>query len=234
MGDSDRRRGLLWPTVITALGVLILVGLGTWQLHRLAWKEKIVRSIEAHSTAPVLDGLPDDVPPAELAFRHVRLTGTFLHDKEMYLTGRTHKGVVGLHVVTPLRLEDGRIVLVDRGWVPPDRAEPRLRSEGLSDEPVEVEGMIRTKAHRGPLTPDNRPDQNLWFHINVSEMAKYAGVALLPFYVEAGSAVNPGGYPVGSDRPIEVRNDHLQYAATWYALAVALVVIYVVYRRRQR
>lgn len=234
MSGSDRRARLLWPTVITVLGIAVLVGLGTWQLHRLAGKERIIESIEAHSAGPVLDGLPADTPPSDLAYRRVHLSGTFLHDKEMYLTGRTHKGVVGLHVVTPLQLEDGRVVLVDRGWVPPDRAEPRLRSEGRSDETVEVDGMIRTKAQSGPLTPNNRPDQNLWFHISISEMAKYAGVALLPYYIEAGSAANPGGYPVGSDRPVEVRNDHLQYALTWYALAVALGVIYLIYLRRRR
>jgi surfeit locus 1 family protein len=133
-----------------------------------------------------------------------------------------------------LVLADGRTILVDRGWVPPDRAEPRLRQEGVSQEPAEVEGVIRAVSERGPFTPDNRPDQNLWFTIDVPAMAAFTGIELLPSVVEAGPAANPGGYPVGQDRPIEVPNDHLQYALTWYALAVALAVIYVIFLRRRR
>ncbi len=234
MSRSDRRPRLLWPTVIAALGIIVLVGLGTWQIHRLARKERLIEAIEANRAAPVLEMIPADARPGDLVFRRVHLSGRFLHDKEMYLTGRTHKGVVGLHVVTPLVLADGRTVLVDRGWVPPDRAEPRLRQEGVSQEPAEVEGMIRAVSERGPFTPDNRPDQNLWFTIDVPAMAAFTGIELLPSVVEAGPAANPGGYPVGQDRPIEVPNDHLQYALTWYALAVALAVIYVIFLRRRR
>jgi surfeit locus 1 family protein len=85
------------------------------------------------------------------------------------------------------------------------------------------------------LLPNNRPDLNYWFWGDLPAMAKAAKldpVRVAPFYIDADAAPNPGGWPKGGTTRLELPNNHLQYALTWFSLAVALIVIYVVYHRR--
>lgn len=83
--------------------------------------------------------------------------------------------------------------------------------------------------------PDNRPRDGVWHYVDVVAMAARARIAgAAPFYIVAGPAPNPGGYPIGAETRLTMRNDHLQYVLTWYALAAALVVIYLLYHRRRR
>ncbi len=88
---------------------------------------------------------------------------------------------------------------------------------------------------KGMFTPDNRPGENFWFYVDVPAMAAHAGLKRMhPFVIEAGPAANPGGFPIGGQSRVKLRNDHLQYAITWYSLAAALLVIYVLYHRREQ
>ncbi len=233
-----RFRPALWPTLFTLPALVALLGLGTWQLHRLDWKEGLIAEREARSTAPAMV-LPREIAdPEVLEFRRVRLAGRFLHEAEMYLTGRTYRRQVGVHVVTPMVLADGRGLLVDRGWVPMSRKDPASRAEGQPEGPVVVEALLRTGGWKGSarFRPDNQPEDNTWFWIDPEAMAARAGLKdpVTAVYAAAGPAENPGGLPVGGQTKITLRNDHLQYAITWYALAVALVVIYLVYHLRRR
>jgi surfeit locus 1 family protein len=229
-------RPTFWPTVFSIPAFLVLVGLGTWQVERLHWKERLIAERHAGVTAPPV-ALPRDRDEArDLEFRRVRLGGQFLHEKELYLAATNDKGTVGKHVLTPLRLDDGRVVLVNRGFVPDERKDPARRAEGQLGGTVEVEGLLRLAPETKPhwFVPDNRPDRNFWFYVDLPAMARAAELdAVLPFYVDAGDAPNPGGWPKGGTTRIELPNDHRQYAMTWYALAIALAVIYFLYHRRK-
>ncbi len=227
-----RFRLTLVPTLVTVPAVLAMLGLGTWQVERLEWKRELIASRTAHVTAPPI-ALPEaGADGAELEFHRVRLTGAFLHDREMYLGARSLNGNVGYHVVTPLERNDGSHVLVDRGWVPLERKAPETRPLGQLQGQVTVEGVIRTGGRKGRFVPDNVPEENFWFYVDVAAMAAHAGLgALPPFYVEAVAADVPGGLPIGGQARINIPNDHLEYAITWYALALALVVIYLLYHR---
>src|ERR1700687_3115145 len=115
-------RPTLWPTVFTVPAVLLMLGLGVWQIQRLHWKEGLIAERVERTTAPAiaLPGPNDDISAAE--FRHVGLTGEFLHDKELFLGARSLNDNTGYHVVTPFRLADNRGVLVDCGGVRLDHA----------------------------------------------------------------------------------------------------------------
>ena len=229
-----RFRPTLWPTVFTIPTLIVLLALGTWQVERLAWKQELIDRLQARSAGPAVD-LPvgiDDVAGWE--FRNVRLKGRYLHERELYLLGRSKSGEAGVHVLTPL-VRDGKrgTVLVDRGWVPPERRDPATRSKGQIAGPVEVEGMVRIAKPQGFFTPDNEPGQNLWFFFDPVPMAAAAGLGSLPdYYVLSNDDKLPGGLPKGRQWRLDIRNDHLQYAITWYSFAVALLVIYVVYHRQ--
>lgn len=239
-----RFRPTLWPTVFTIPALLVLVGLGTWQLERLQWKTALIAEIQGRVSVPaeplpaMLAAAGDDLPSVQ--YRRVSLTGAFRHDAEMYLAARSMNGNVGYHVVTPFDLADGGTVLVDRGWVPPERKLPAQRPEGQVDGEVTIEGVVRVpRAEKSWLQPDNEPHNNMWFWVDLPAMAEHArlgavGTDLAPVYVEAGPAENPGGFPIGGQTRVNLPNDHLQYAITWYALAVILAVIYVIYHRKPR
>jgi surfeit locus 1 family protein len=233
-------RPTLWPTLFTLPVLIVLVGLGIWQLERLQWKEQLIADRTARTTAAPV-ALPaagaslgaDEI--AALDFRRAAATGMFLHDRELLLTARTMAGAVGYQIVTPLRLSDGGFLLVNRGWVPEDRKDPASRLEGQVAGSVEVDGVMRAPAAQHWLQPDNEPAENVWFWADLPAMAAASGVSerVVPLFLEAGSAPNPGGYPIGGQTRINLPNDHLQYAITWFSLAAALAVIYVVYHRRR-
>jgi surfeit locus 1 family protein len=235
-------RPALWPTVFTIPALIVLFGLGTWQVQRLHWKEELIAERTARTTAaPIaLPAAGTQLSAAALAaldYRHGAATGVFLHEREMYLAARTMEGSVGYQIVTPLRQADGGVVFVNRGWVPEASKNPAKRPEGQVGGPVTVDGAIRVPGLQHWLQPDNEPARNIWFWSDLPAMAAHAGVApdkLVPVFLEAGPAPNPGGLPVGGQSRVNLPNDHLQYAITWYALAVGLAVIYVLYHRKPR
>lgn len=238
MGPPERRGRPAWLLLaLTILAFLVLLGLGTWQIERLQWKEALVAARHAAVTAPAID------PPADLAtargleFRHIRVAGRFVHDKELYVGATSEQGLPGYFVVTPLARPDGSTLLVNRGWIPEARRNPATRAAGQVEGPVTVEGLLRLPPEGRPswFIPDNSPTRNYWFYVDVPAMADAAGLArVLPYYIDADNAPNPGGLPIGGQTRLTLPNDHLQYAITWYALALALVVIYFLYRRRER
>jgi surfeit locus 1 family protein len=235
-------RPTFWPTVFTIPALLVLLGLGSWQLDRMHWKDALIAGRTARTAAApmILPAAGTELSPSALAdieYRRATATGRFLHDREMYLAARTLQGAIGYQVVTPLQQTDGSIVLVNRGWVPADRKDPARRAEGQTQGIVTVEGAVRAPGRQHWLQPDNEPAKNLWFWSDLSAMARQASVPaerLVPVFLEAGPAPNPGGLPAGGQTRVNLPNDHLQYAITWYALAVGLAAIYVVYHWRRR
>jgi surfeit locus 1 family protein len=231
-----RFRPTFWATLFTVPALAVLVALGIWQLQRLAWKDALIAERQARSAAPAMT-LPAEIDdPEALAFTRVRVRGSFLHEAEMYLVARPLAGRPGLHVVTPLVLEDGRALLVDRGWVPEARKDPATRAEGQLAGVVELEGLLRIGGWTGYswLKPENQPAENVWYRVEPAAMAEAADLAraVTAVYLDAGPAENPGGLPKGGQTRVHMANDHLGYAITWFALAVALVAVYLIYHLR--
>lgn len=228
-------RGPLWRAVFVCTALAGLLALGTWQAQKLGWKTELIAAREASLARPpvALSRITRDgtVP----AFRRVRVGGEFLHDKEIRLGPRTRKGAAGWHVITPLRLTGGGIVLVNRGWVPHARKTPATRRAGLVKGPVRVEGLVRDPPAPGWLTPDNVPAKGDWYHVDIAAMASHLGLDdVAPYLIDAGRNPNPGGLPIGGQTIVRPPNNHLVYAFTWYALAVVLLAIYIIDRRTRR
>lgn len=230
-----RFRPTLVPTLVTLPALVALLALGTWQLHRLAWKEALIAERESQLAAPPLP-LPafEGAPPASLAHRRVRLSGRFLSDKSLFYGSRVVREAPGVEILTPLRLADGRIIMVNRGWVPLDRKAPESRPESLPQGRVEVTGILRPSLKQGGwFTPDADLAEGHWYFYDTAGMARYLGLDLLPAVVEALPGAEPGRLPVAREGKVELVNNHLQYALTWYALALALLVIYVRYHLKR-
>ncbi|HUN48605.1 MAG TPA: SURF1 family protein [Stellaceae bacterium] len=231
------RRRLVKLTLVSLSACAALIALGTWQVERLHWKEGLIAARAAALAAPPID-LPGSLDAARgLEFRRVRVSGVFdyAHEFPVNATERD-SGKAGDLLVTPLRRADGSVVLVERGWIPWDLRDPATRAAGNPPGIVEVEGLLRIPDGKPSwFVPDNDPTRNQWFYIDPAAMSRAAGATeVLPFYVEAGPAPHPGGYPLGGQAHMDLPNNHLQYAITWYSLAGVLVVIYLLLVRRER
>lgn len=223
-------RPTFWPTVFTVPAILVMIGLSIWQVQRLQWKEDLIAERVARTTAEPVALPPAGTDLAPLEFRRVTVTGTFDHAHELYLAARSQNGNVGFWIMTPLKLESGETVLIERGWVPDAMKLPETRAQGQVPGLVTLNGFIRLPAVKAYFQPDNEPERNVWFYIDPKQMAASAGVpARTDLYVDADAAPNPGGFPIGGQTRINLPNDHLQYAVTWALLALSLAGVYVMY-----
>ena len=232
-----RSRSLLLFTAFSAAALALLIGLGLWQLQRLEWKQGLIAQIEARAHAEPV-ALKEAVMRAragdDVGYLRVRVDGRFDNSKERYLYALSD-GRPGWHVITPLATSDGEIVLIDRGFVPDALKEPSSRPQGEIGDIVTVTGLVRNPEIRGIFIPDNEPAKNFWFWRDLATMAKSmfpAGAPdIAPFILEAEQSDTPGGWPLGGQTKLDLPNNHLQYALTWFLLALCLVVIYVIYVR---
>ena len=235
--NAGRRfRPTFWATLTTLVAVTVLVSLGFWQLERLDWKRDLIARLEALAALPP-QPLPADLSQVTgLEFLPVRVEGEFLHDREMYFASRTRNKKVGLHVVTPFVMTDGRGLLVDRGWVAIDRREPASRAEGQLEGLVEVTGQLRFGGWKGMelFRPANDPANRLYNWADLPAMLDQAGLErpVDQLYLQAGPSGPPPPAPAGQLSGVGLANNHLEYALTWFALAVILAVIYVIYHLR--
>jgi len=142
---------------------------------------------------------------------------------------------VGWHVITPIETADGDMVLIDRGFVPDELKDPTSRALGQVENVVTVTGIVRSPETQGLFIPDNEPTADRWFWRDLQAMAisAFPGgiIQVAPFFVEADKSSVPGGWPEGGQTRLEIPNNHLQYAITWFLLAACLLVIYAVYVR---
>lgn len=227
---------------LAALAVLfaILVSLGTWQVERLYWKEGLIASIEARRTAPPMTAMEAENRISggeDVDYAAITVGGRFDHARERYFLA-THDGEPGFHVYTPLTLADGRVIFVNRGFVPEEFKDPAKRPEGQVAGEVVITGLVRAKLTGKPssMVPDNDTARNLFFWKDMDAMASTAGIdraKLMPFFVDADATPNPGGYPLGGVTQIDLPNNHLGYAVTWYGLAATMVVIAALALRRK-
>jgi surfeit locus 1 family protein len=237
--DMTLGRRLAVPGVASLVGVAILVALGTWQVERKAWKERLIETLERRfAAAPAVLPAPENWPQlnrADMEFRRVRFTATFLNDQEalVYTSGSTLRRDAegpGYWVFTPAELPDAAKVLVDRGFVPDGRQDPARRPQSALWGPVEIIGVVRWPESAGWFTPAADVAHNLWFARDPVAIAaaKHLG-AVAPFYIEQESPLPPGGLPSPAKLQVNLPNNHAQYVVTWYGLAIGLTGVFAAY-----
>lgn len=227
---------LLWPTAFALAGLAILVGLGTWQLERKRWKEGLLAKIAERVEAPPVP-LQEVVRRArageDVAYLHVTAQGRFLHDKERYLYAPAPGGLTW-HVYTPLETSPSQIVWVNRGAVPDARKPPATREDGQVAGPQTVTGLARAQIGKALFAPENDARQNIWYWPDIAAMTASAFGSRppdpAPLWIDADARPEPpGGVPRGGVTRIALPNRHLEYAITWYGLALALVAVFLAF-----
>ncbi len=240
-----RRRGIVIPIVFVIVAVAGLVALGTWQLERKSWKEGLIAELEGKLSAPPVTLPPrerwSELSAAKDEFRRVTFPAEFLDQEALvYTSGSAIRPDVsgpGYWVLSPARLADGSLVVVNRGFVPEGKQDPNTRREGQPRGVTEIAGAMRWPEPRGLFTPSDTPAKNLWFVRDPAAIAAAKGWgAVAPFYIDQEAPPAPGGLPKVGPLKASLPNNHLQYAVTWYGLALVVLIsgtLFVRARRRE-
>ncbi|WP_218510761.1 SURF1 family protein [Variovorax sp. dw_308] len=215
-----------------AVAVLLLAGfiaLGTWQVERRAWKLDLIERVDQRVHAPAVAAPgPASWPEVSAArdeYRHVRVTGVFLHDREALVQAVTTLGS-GFWVLTPLRQPDGRVVFVNRGFVPPEARQRATRNGSEPAGETTVTGLLRLTEPKGGFLRSNDAASGRWYSRDVQAMAAARGLAeVAPYFIDADATPSMGEreWPAGGLTVVTFQNNHLVYALTWYTLALMVV-----------
>ncbi len=222
----------LIPTIFTIPALILLLSLSYWQFERLHWKNNLIEEITKQTQLPAID-LPENIDLSEMLYRKVKLQGEFIHDQEMHMYGgaRQFKGENGYYILTPIKLSNNKIIIINRGWVNEKQKEAKTRPETLTEGMVEVEGSIMKSEEKPLYVHDNQPNRNLWFYVDLNEMKNFLKEPVEKFYIMAKEI--PGTSPRGRNLEPNIRNHHLGYALTWLFSAISLMVIYVIYHKKR-
>lgn len=217
-------------TIACAILFVLLCGLGTWQLERLQWKLALIARVNSHLAAAPL---PLDAVLAmkgdDAQYRRVSMNGRFDHAHEAYVF-TTDQGAAVYHVLTPLKTNDGKVLMVDRGEVPKEKLDPATRAAGNVEGDAHVTGVWRVPDPPGAFTPPPDTEKRVWFARDLAAIATADRLNLTaPVVVEADTAPNPGGWPRGGQTVVNFRNQHLSYAVTWFGLALCLLGVWLAY-----
>ena len=231
------RGGLIEVTVLVAVGLAILIALGVWQLDRRVWKHHLIASLNAELAKPPTDLPPrtdwSKLKPKTLEYRRVSFPAEFLPGQEalVYSAGSALRPDVkgpGYWVFAPARLAGGSLVIVNRGFVPPDRKAPSTRAQGAPHGAVNIVGVMRWPEATDSFTPAADVKGNVWYSRDLKAIAaakQWDDVA--PFYVDQESPVPPGGFPKPGKIVVNLPDNHMQYALTWFGGALVLAGLYI-------
>ncbi|TPK80271.1 SURF1 family protein [Mesorhizobium sp. B2-4-18] len=224
-GRSSASRLVL--VLLGLLGVLVFVGLGIWQLERRAWKLDLIARVDQRIHAPVFEAPGPEswngITAARYEYSHVRLAGRFLGGANTLVQAVTELGG-GYWVLTPMRTDSGFVVLVNRGFIPPERKAEFGQESGGSTAPAIIDGLLRMSEPGGGFLRKNDTTGNRWYSRDVAAIATARGLTdVAPYFVDA-EASGIDGWPRGGLTVVTFRNSHLIYALTWFTLAAMLAL----------
>jgi len=248
IGIKSRRRSITGFGAFTLAMVALFVGLGVWQLQRRVEKHALIAALTERLAAA-----PSPLPPASQwsaltpardEFRRVSFAATYqpLADAMVYSSGSAVRDDIsgpGTWAFLSARLPGGEIVVINAGFVQntmQDRAQQdRAVTPLITREPVTLTGYIRFPETAGMLTPPENPAKRLWFTRDHLAMARTLGWGeVAPFYIDLESPMPASGIPKPGPLDVHLKDDHLQYAITWFGLAGAVVIAFGMWLRGQR
>lgn len=224
--------------IVVLILVVVFVNLGFWQLRRLE-ERRLTNAVgeSRYEAAPVdlevlLGASGDDVQSLE--YRRATATGVFQPEHEVLIRSQVHLGVAGFHVITPLLGEEGRAVLINRGWVPLGMDEVPVAEAAPPEGEVTVEGWVRPTQERRALGPADPAEARLvaMNRVDIDRIRDQVPFDLAPVYLsQLGEQVT--GQPILAVAPtFDDEGSHLAYAIQWFAFAAVGIIGYVMLIRR--
>ncbi|WP_159713945.1 SURF1 family protein [Geminicoccus flavidas] len=223
-----RFRPRLLPTLAVLPALVLLLGLGTWQVQRMHWKTDLIATIEARTSSepvPLLDLPLDD--PAAVAWQRTQAVGRFVTvpGPADHYGVENRDGQLGGRLLGAVTIEDGRTLLVDRGFLA-DAAAPPPEPAGQ----VELDAIVRDRSEERQtwFMPDNDPASGRWFWLDLAALGGRFDRPLEPVALQLLPG-SPGATPEAAPPKIDLPNNHLGYVITWYGLAFALLLVYLAF-----
>ncbi|CAN7505876.1 SURF1 family protein [Phyllobacterium sp. LjRoot231] len=222
--------------IAALLGVIVLSGLGIWQLERRVWKLELIDHVQqrVHAVALPAPGPAawDHINAIDDAYRHVGVTGSFLDNRETLVKAVTDRGG-GFWVLAPFHTTEGFTVLVNRGFLPGELARSGWQSNIDTGAATKLTGLMRMTEPRGGFLRGNDPTTDRWYSRDVAAIAAARGIGqVAPYFIDADANANQDGLPVGGLTVTTFPNNHLVYALTWFAMALMLAAASVLIARR--
>ena len=201
--------------------ILVFVGLGTWQIIRLNWKNNLILEIE--------NSLKN--PPVELAkstkvnFLKIKTSGSIDFDKQIYLYNLNDTGTPGFEVINPITIGDENY-LINRGWIP---FEKKGTEEINIFDQENIIGTLKLQGRKNIFKPDNDLVENYWFSLNREDVLKFTGKNFSKYIIYLD-----GNYQLPRPKKItaNISNNHKKYAMTWFSLAISILLLYLYFRKK--
>ncbi|MAW17024.1 MAG: surfeit locus protein 1 [Pelagibacteraceae bacterium] len=208
------------------LFISIFCALGTWQLYRLQWKLEIINQITV--------GLNSN--PVEYSnlmkknYQRVNTKGKYIFDEQIYLYSLNDSGKPGYDVITPFRTHKNENLLVNRGWISKEfKGNPGINSK--KNEEQKIVGLLRKVYKPNMFKPANDIENNVWFSINLKDLNNFTGKKFNEFIIFLEDSETK--VPLPKKISIDVPNNHLKYAITWYAISISIIFYYLYFRRKK-
>ena len=201
--------------------IFVFIGLGTWQIIRLNWKNNLILEIE--------NSLKN--PPVELAqskkenFLKIKTSGSIDFDKQIYLYNLNESGTPGFEVINPITIGDENF-LINRGWIP---FEKKGTQEINVFDQKNIIGTLKLQGRKNIFKPDNDLDENYWFSLNREDILKFTGKNFSKYIIYLD-----GNYKLPRPKKItaNISNNHQKYAITWFSLALSILLLYLYFRKK--
>lgn len=229
----------LIPFISTLLGIVMLTMLGNWQLKRLEEKSRLISAIEQSMITPAQLVTADNIKNVEI-FQKIKLEGSFIEGQNIFLYGK-RSGTAekdGYYILSPFIVdnqqgqENSEIILVSRGWIPQSmKATIADGTLSFANSMQSIEVVVMPREKKPLFMPENDLERNIWFRIDPEFAVGTHNVTIGNVYFRQinASDLPDGMVPLSTSNLSKVRNDHLEYAISWYGLAVALIIMFLYY-----
>lgn len=218
----------LWSTVAAAVVIVIMLNLGNWQLSRAQEKESRQEQLDLLSRQPAVALPTVPVKLEDFRYRRVEASGVYLPMHTIYLDNKIHQGIAGYHIITPLRIgESSMHVLVNRGWAPADRDRSKLPQVSTPDGQIVVSGVATSAVQKTLELSKEMVSGQVWGNLDLERYRSATGLTLQPVMILQQDDVKDGLVRQWV-RPDSGSARNLGYAFQWFAMALAVFIIYLV------
>ena len=203
--------------------ITLFCALGTWQLVRLQWKNNLINEISEGLKSPAINYSNK----IQTNYQRISVNGEYNFEKQIYLYSLNEKGKPGYDVITPFKTQGLENILVNRGWI-----ETVQKNENKINEitTTKIEGLLLKNVKKNIFKPDNEIENNIWFSINSTDVKKFTGKKFNEhiLYLEDENIITPKPKKITIDLP----NNHLKYALTWYSISISIFAYFLYFRKK--
>ena len=203
--------------------ITLFCALGTWQLVRLQWKNNLINQISEGLKSPAIDYSNK----IQINYQRISVSGEYDFEKQIYLYSLNEKGKPGYDVITPFKTQGLENILVNRGWI----ETLQKNKNGINNiTTTKIQGLLLKNVKKNIFKPDNEIENNIWFSINSTDVKKFTGKTFNEhiLYLEDENVVTPKPKKITIDLP----NNHLKYALTWYSISISIFAYFLYFRKK--